>query len=338
MKKAVCLLVIILMVGIFFASSKASAEDKVVLRMITPWPKNQYIVQNALKIIDRVKQQSGGEVEIKYLGGPEVFTALEAIDVLGRGAVDLALSLTNYHQGKFPEVGIFGLPIWWTLDNYPDILHGSGVKDRIDELYQERFNVKFAGVQDMSGYVLATAKKPVKRLEDLKGLKLRGAGGMTTVLISSLGASAVTMMAEEVAVAAERGVIDGVIAPPFAITSYGWAPILKNMVMPATMGWGMSGYWMNLDKWKKLSERHKKALEEAFREQEIDGQKWIKRGENFIVNKLIEMGVQVYQLPADELARWRAGYEPALKKLYFKETGENGMQLYEMIDKYSKKQ
>lgn len=333
MKKLLyCFIVITFVVGL--SVGDCIAQEKVILKMITAWPTAQFVakdmVENNVPLINKL---CAGKIEVKYVGGPEVFTAFEALDALSRGAVDIIGNAFSYQEGKVPELGLIGIPVGWTLDNYLDVLHGSGIRARINELFEKKFNAKLIGIHDMLGFILATGKKPVTKLEDLPGLKIRGAGGMTTRLIGSLGASAVTISAEEVSMAAERRVIDGAITPPAGITSYKWYPTFKYMLMPP-ISWSASVYWMNLDSWKKLSKGNQKILEEAFHEVDLHGQQWIKKVQASSVEELKKMGMEVNYLSPEELARWRAKYEPVLQQAYFTNAGENGKELWNMLMKY----
>jgi TRAP-type C4-dicarboxylate transport system substrate-binding protein len=336
MKKILyCFIVITFVVG--FSVGDCRAQKKVILKMITAWPTTQFIAKDMVENnLPMINQHCTGEIEIKYVGGPEVFTAFEALDALSRGAVDIIGNAFSYQEGKLPELGLIGIPVGWTLDNYLDVLHGSGIRTRINELFEKRFNAKLIGIHDMLGFVLATGKKPVTKLEDLPGLKIRGAGGMTTQFIGSLGASAVTISAEEVSMAAERRVIDGVITPPAGITSYKWYPTLKYMLMPP-IAWGASVYFMNLDNWNRLSSRQQTCLKEAFHEVDLNGQQWIKKVQTSSVEELKRMGMEVSYLSPEELLRWQAKYEPALKQTYFTNAGENGKELWNMLMKYLEK-
>ena len=61
-----------------------AAPKKIILKAITAWPKTVYESQNFLKFIDMVNQNAAkkypGELEIQYLGGPEVIPNREQVE------------------------------------------------------------------------------------------------------------------------------------------------------------------------------------------------------------------------------------------------------------------
>ena len=71
------------------------------------------------------------------------------------------------------------------------------------------------------------AKKQVKVLEDLAGLKIRAATPMLTNMVKTLGAIPVSIPAPDTYTALERGTVDGTIFPWEAISSFKIAEVLK---------------------------------------------------------------------------------------------------------------
>ncbi|MCB1476719.1 MAG: TRAP transporter substrate-binding protein DctP [Rhodobiaceae bacterium] len=79
-------------------------------------------------------------------------------------------------------------------------------------------------------YALLT-KTEVKSLEDLKGLKIRGAGGPVNKMVEALGAIPVTTASTEILTAFQQGVVDGVLVPAESWLTYNLDEVAKYIVL-----------------------------------------------------------------------------------------------------------
>lgn len=94
-----------------------------------------------------------------------------------------------------PSGKINGLVDWQLYQEFPAI-------------QAEYKGVKLLGLFATEAYPLAT-NKPVRTLKDLKGLKLRAAGGPPADMTKALGAVPVTIPMPDTYLALQKGVIDG---------------------------------------------------------------------------------------------------------------------------------
>ena len=105
-------------------------------------------------------------------------------------------------------------------------------------------------------------KKPVAKIGDLQGLKIRTGGGVAEQVANALGASAFVKPAPESYELLKSGVADGVFFPLESIASFK----LDTVLVQATLFRGgmyssAFGFFMNEDKWAKLSRQDQAAIE-----------------------------------------------------------------------------
>jgi TRAP-type transport system periplasmic protein len=160
---------------------------------------------------DKVTKESGGRIKFQIypamqLGGapPQLF------DQAKDGVADIVWTLPGITAGRFPRVEVFELPFMMT---------NAEATSRAAWDYVQKFAPdEFPGVHLISVFVhtpgqLFLSKRPVKTLEDLRGLKLRAPTRQTTKLLGALGAAPVGMPAPQVPDALSKGVIDGALVP-----------------------------------------------------------------------------------------------------------------------------
>jgi TRAP-type C4-dicarboxylate transport system substrate-binding protein len=159
----------------------------------------------------KVETESAGKIKIELypsmqLGG----TPPQLFDQVKDGVVDIVWTLPGYTPGRFPKSEAFELPfIAGTAEQNSQAAW---------EFYQKHLRDEFKDVQIIAvhthGAGLIHAKgNGVRKLEDMKGLKVRGPSRQVNKLISALGATPVGMPVPAMPEALSKGVIDGTVVP-----------------------------------------------------------------------------------------------------------------------------
>jgi TRAP-type C4-dicarboxylate transport system substrate-binding protein len=105
-------------------------------------------------------------------------------------------------------------------------------------------------------------KKPVNSIADVQGLKIRTGGGVAEKVGNALGASAFVKPAPESYELLKSGVADGVFFPMESIISFKLDTVLEQATLfPGGMYSSAFGFFMNEDKWNKLSKQDQEAID-----------------------------------------------------------------------------
>jgi len=109
--------------------------------------------------------------------------------------------------------------------------------------------------------------KPIRKMEDFKGLKMRVPHGMTALLMQKLGASVVVLPGGEVYSALDKGVIDASDwATPSMNQRMGFFEVAKYYIYPGFHSMPLGGFTVNINEWNKLPDDIKQILKTACRE------------------------------------------------------------------------
>jgi TRAP-type C4-dicarboxylate transport system substrate-binding protein len=167
-------------------------------RAITPW-------------IEAVEKDSGGRIKVEHypsmqLGG----TPPSLYDQARDGVVDIIWTVLGYTPGRFPVSEAFELPFMVSAAEATSVA--------FDKYAREYATAEFADIHPIVFHthgpgVIHVRGKGVQKLEDLKGLKLRGPTRIVTGMLEELGATAIGMPVPAVPEALSKGVIDGVVVP-----------------------------------------------------------------------------------------------------------------------------
>lgn len=160
---------------------------------------------------DGVEKASDGRIQIQHfdamsLGGRPP----ELMDQARDGVVDIIWTVVGYTPGRFPRTEVFELPFMMTNPIATSKAYWELVETELQE--SEFKDVKILGAW-VHGPGVIHSKDGVKRLEDMKGLTVRGPTRVINDMISELGATPVGMPVPAVPEALSKGVVKGTVIP-----------------------------------------------------------------------------------------------------------------------------
>jgi len=220
---------------IFTSGTGVFAAEKVYKwKMATSWPTGFPIYKEmAVVFADNVKKMTDGRMVIQVLPGGTVISALETTSAVQKGIVQMAHTWPGYDMGIDRATAV--LAGWAGGMDAPSTLHWlyfGGGHDMWQEFRMEKFGVVSFVLGMIPPEVFAHSHKPIKTLDDFKGLKIRTAGAWADIL-PKLGAAPLTLPTAEVFQSLERKVIDATeVSTPGMNLPLGYHEIAKYIVVP----------------------------------------------------------------------------------------------------------
>jgi TRAP-type C4-dicarboxylate transport system substrate-binding protein len=189
----------------------AMAQETITLRMHQMLPAQATIPSKALlPWAQKVEKESGGKIKVQMfntmqLGGspPQLF------DQARDGVVDITWTVLGYTPGRFPKTEAFELPFITTTAE----ASSRALQEYVETYAADEFkSVKLIAVHT-HGPGLFHTKNPITKLEDLKGMQIRGGSRIINNMLTELGATPVGMPVTAVTEALSKGVLDGTTIP-----------------------------------------------------------------------------------------------------------------------------
>ncbi len=198
--------------GSFAAFSDAAGAQEITLRLhnfnspkaianrlfMRPWAKE-------------IEKKSAGRVKVQVF--PAMQLGGKPSDLYGQardGVVDIVWTLPGYSPGRFPLTEVFELPF----------VAGDAVatSQALTEFHARWMRDEYKDTRPLVFHATArghihTAKKPIRRLEDLKGMKMRAPSRASAAMLRALGTVPVGMPIPKVYEALSRGVVEGTWIP-----------------------------------------------------------------------------------------------------------------------------
>jgi TRAP-type C4-dicarboxylate transport system substrate-binding protein len=159
----------------------------------------------------KVEKESGGRIKFEaypamQLGG----TPVQLYDQVKDGVVDVIWTLPSNTAGRFPRVEVFELPFMMTNAEATSRAYWEYVQTQAPDEFKD---VHVLALHVHGPGVIHTVDKPVKTVDDMKGLKLRAPTRQVTKLLSALGATPVGMPLPAITDALSKGTVNGGVIP-----------------------------------------------------------------------------------------------------------------------------
>ena len=274
----------------------------------------------AQRFADLVQQKTGGKIQVKLFPGGTLGGDQQTLSALQGGILDMAMMGPALLVGQVKEFAVLDLPyLFQNVKEADALLDGKLGSDLIARLPER--NVIGLAFWEHGYRNLTNSRRPVAKLEDIKGLKIRTLQVPIYLdMINALGASAVPMPLPELYGALENKAVDGQENPPATILASKFYEVQKHLVLSKHIysAWVLL---MSKKTWDSLSPDEQKAVQAAAREATAYERKTIREFNAKSVGELKAVGMQVTEFNEAERAKMSGKLQPVVAK-FSKEFGE----------------
>ncbi len=206
-----------------------------------------------------VEKATNGRVKLQMLPKAPM-AAPGTFDGVRDGLVDVSYVTASYTPARHPLPLLAELPGSGATAEINSVAY-----NRIHWKYLQQANeykgVKLLGVFTHGPGQMFSVKKPVSSVADLSGMKVRSGGGISEASAKALGASPLVKPAPESYELLSSGVADGTFFPSESIKSFNLDKVVKHATyFPGGFYSSAFGFFMNEDKWNKLSKQDQDAI------------------------------------------------------------------------------
>lgn len=300
----------------------SSGADKVVkLEFASYLPVQEAVSVGLQEWCKDVEKRTNGRVTITYHPGGTLVPMTQTYESVATGMTDIGFAQFANSPGRFPMMEALDQP----LGLKTSLLVGRLAKEYVAKFKpKEISDVKLLFIVATSPAVIHT-KKPIHKLEDLKGRKIRTLAGPMVSAVKLLGAVPVVIPTVDVYDSASKGVIDGTFSALPGLTTFKWGEVLPNTVQNyRTSNCAINFVAMNKDKWNALPADIQQIIEKTSDEY------WEKMGN--IYDKLTAESARTLTaakhtfipLSSEEEERWAQQIAP-IYETYVKEKSAKGL-------------
>ncbi|MCL1911385.1 MAG: TRAP transporter substrate-binding protein [Leptospirales bacterium] len=308
MKKTTLFLIAVLTMTVFYLSCKKEPAGYYELSYSIFFPPTHTQTKVAENWAAEISKRTDNAVKINIFPGGTLTNADKCYDGVVSGLSDLGMSCFSYTRGRFPVMEAADLPLGYingfaatrTVNEYCKALQPDELKD-----------VKVLYLHAHGPGILHT-KKPVEKLEGIKGQKIRSTG-LSAKVVEVLGGVPVAMSQGATYESLQRGLVEGTFTPIETLKDWRQAEVVKYTTDCKSIGYTTTMFVvMNLNKWNSLPDDIKKVFTEVSNEWiDIHGKAW-DTADNDARVYVKNLGNEIIELSSEENSKWAAAVEPVI--------------------------
>lgn len=193
------------------APALVRSEPEFSFRFQSTWPSTDIFHEFAQDLAKKVNEMSGGRLRIEVLPSNSVVKAFGLLSAVHKGVLDGGHGVSSYWYDTHPAFALFGSSPGFGMDANTFLAwmaHGGGQK-LYDELMHRELGLNVQGYLygPMPSQAMGWFKQPVRKVQDLKGLRFRSVG-LAAEVFRELGMQPVPLPSSDIVPWLERELLD----------------------------------------------------------------------------------------------------------------------------------
>jgi C4-dicarboxylate-binding protein DctP len=278
-----------------------------------------------------VKAGTGGKIEVQVYGSEQLYKAAQNHAATARGQIESSAILNFQWGATIPEMNLTSIPFLMTRAEQLKKFPGSEAAALLNRKIEEKGVKPLAWLVDANDGIFTSAKQPLVKPADFKGVKVRGLSKLFDSGLSAMGASPSAMPGSEVYQALESGVIDACLTGVAASYSRRLYEVQKFGVA-STIATAYSTIVVNPAWWGKLPDDIQKVVMSAAHKAEVAMTPGSDEVDADDIKRLREKGMTVMVLNKAQEKELAAAMQPAVIKA-FTDSAPDGAKLLELVKK-----
>jgi tripartite ATP-independent transporter DctP family solute receptor len=277
----------------------------------------------AVKFAELAKAKSGGRIEVQVAPSAQLGDDAAMVTALRTGALDISANSQGAVASAVPEYAAYGMPfLFGSAAAAFKLLDGPLGKELADKSAEK--GLVLLGTWDNGIRQMTNGKRPITKVDDMKGLKMRVPPDATLVdIMKALGAESQQVKFAELYVALQQGVVDGQENPLVNIHASKLYEVQKHLAL-TNHQFQMTPFLMSKRSWDKLADADRKAVTEAAAEATALQRQLSQEADDKLLADLKSKGVQVTtpdraafaKATAEVVEKWASGpIGPYVKKV-----------------------
>ncbi|RJG00522.1 TRAP transporter substrate-binding protein [Noviherbaspirillum sedimenti] len=247
------------------APALAQAQPTINWRLASSFPKSLDTLYGTAEVFSkRVSQLTGGKFNIRVFAGGEIIPALQVVDAVQAGTIEMGHTAPYYYFGKDSTFAFdCAVPFGMNSRQQTAWMNQGGGMELMRDFYKDYGIVNFLGGNtgaQMGGWF----RKEIKTLNDIKGLKMR-ISAFAGKVMAPLGLVPQQLAGADIYPALEKGTLDAVEwTTPYDDEKLGFHKVAPYYYAP---GWWEAGaqlsFYVGIKEWEKLPKEYQHAIEAA---------------------------------------------------------------------------
>lgn len=314
--------------------SETENQESITLKFATAQPAGSNVTKLISEpFMNRIEELTDGQVEIEFYPAEQLGKAADLLNLTADGVTDLAYYAPTYTPDKMPlSASLMAMPgtiqssyqgsvTFYNLSQQSPMLETDFLKN---------------GVRPVLGfttptYDFFTSEKEIKVPEDIKGMKIRSAGGVLNAALDFAGANPVQLGMPDTYQGFQTGVIDASHMDAITLTDFGLDEVTSYTTRGLDFSVAAVGFIINEEVFQSLPENVQKAIIQAGEEVTKSAGEAYDALIDTTYDELAAAGVTVYEVSAEEKAQWQELYSQFNESWINEQNSEEFNEVYQQF-------
>jgi tripartite ATP-independent transporter DctP family solute receptor len=275
--------------------------------------KGHPIVLGMERFAELVDKNSGGKLKVSVFPGGALGSDQANLSALQGGTLEMAAMNSGIFGSIVKDFEIYDFPFLFGNAKEADAVVDGPFGTNLHKKLEDKGLVGLA-YYELGFRQLTNGKRPITKVEDIAGLKLRVIPNPINVdWVKALGANPTPLPFPELYAALEQGAVDGQENPVATIKGAKLYEVQKYMTI-TNHQYNPQSVVISKKFWDSLSADEKKVVADAARESATYQREQARSAASGILEELKKAGMQVSELPPAEVAKFREKVKPVIEK------------------------
>lgn len=294
----------------------AAAQQKMVLKATDVHPLGYPTVEAVVRMGKKLEQATNGRVSIQMFPSMQLGGEKEMIEQAQVGALQIARVSVGPMGSIVDELNVFNLPfVFRDVPHMNKVIDGAIGQEMLDKLSNHPQS-KLIGLawMDAGARSIYNSKKPVKSIDDVKGLKVRVMGNPIFVdMMNAIGGNGIAMGFDQLYNALQTGVVDGAENNPpsyesgkhFQVAKY--YSLTEHLIIPEILLFSKSSF-------EKLSKEDQALIKKVGKETQLEERKLWNDREKESMELIKKQGIEVVSFTPAQKKQFQDAVKPVWDK------------------------
>ena len=319
MKRTIfCLFLVIALMVTFTGQSYAKTYK---WRIQSAFSRGDFSADLLPSFAEEVKKKSNGRLILSTFYAGDLVPTEDTLTATTRGMIEMSQGCGALWQGVEPILGLVaGAPFMYkgTLKEIETLIEKTGLYAQFEAAY-DRQNCHMLGINTYGPYPALVSNKPIRNLDDFKGVKVRAILS-TGDLLKELGAAPGYIPGGEIYMALKLGTFDAATYSIDAIRGFKWHEVIKYYILPYWNDYYFGEIIVNKKSWNSLPKDLQAILEEAMVNFGEANREVYEKEKGIILDMQKELGYEVITLSDADVATMR---KISIEKIWPNEAKKN---------------
>lgn len=249
------------------------------------------------RFAEEIYKRTNGQVQIDVFYSSQLAPVDQILTALEKGSIDMAYSLPEYY-GEVAPTGFYGsLPfLGKDIDEFISLLREKGIADIMNEEFEEHgAKILLYATPGEYGFL---SKKPIRTVEDMKGLTARAGNSLWTPWYEAMGTAPANIPSTDIYQALQLGTVDAVASSLNTIDYYNYHEVVTSITAGLRVS-ALSAGFISMKTWESLPKDIQQIFLEVAAEIEQQNIAFYRKNVGVPAQFAKEKGIDVYVIEGE---------------------------------------